>query len=158
MIEFLTAKSIVIPEGEVAKIVRGDQVLWEKDYTIATLADFMPGFVNSSDGALGQNATYPHAIYSPLMPLEQGKTYAINSDLSINLTDSGVRIRIYKADGSYAMSVTNTSFNNAYTSMTKNTSSIYVAQEITITAKQDCKIRVMFLDSNCLTTATIKIC
>lgn len=156
MIDFSNVKSIVIPEGEVSVIARGSEILWKKVSAICTLADFTSGFVNSSTGAVGHNATYPRAVSSPLISLEQGKIYKLNSDLSTSETNSGVRVRIFDASGSYAMSVTNANMNNAYMTMTDNASSIYIASEITMTPKQDCKIRIMFLDENYVTTAVFK--
>jgi hypothetical protein len=118
-----------------------------------TLEDFVPGFVNSSTGALEQNATYPRAISSPLISLEKGKEYLFTSDLSTSETNAGVRVRIFDASGKYALSVTNSNMNNAYMTMTDNASSVYIASEIGMTAKQDCKVRIMFLDSNYVTEA-----
>ncbi len=132
----------------------GDFVCGSGKYT---LVDFAPGFVNSSTGDLEQNDTYPRAISSPLISLEKGKEYLFTSDLATNQTNSGVRVRIYDASGKYALSVTNTNLNNAYMTMTSNNSSVYVATEIGITPKQDCKIRIMFLDNTYVTSAIFKL-
>jgi len=153
--DFSNAESIVIPEGEVVKIVRGSEILWQKPL-ICTLADFTSGFVNSSTGAVEQNASYPRSIVSPLISLEQGKKYVLTSDLATSVIDNGVRIRVYKDDGSYAFSVTNSNLDSDYMLITKNTSSVYLASEITLEANQDCKIRIMFIDNGYVTEAKFK--
>lgn len=155
MIDFQNVKSIVIPEGEVAVIARGEEILWEKSSALCTLADFTLGFVTTS-GVVQQNASYPRAIVSPLISLEQGEKYVLTSDLSTTVIDQGVRIRVYAADGTYAMSVTNSNLNNQYLSISDNASTVYLATKITMEAKQDCKIRIMFIDNNYVTTATFK--
>lgn len=155
MIDFSSAKSIVIPEGEVYTIACNGVILWRK-VGIYTLENFTLGFVNSSNGAVEQNPSYPKAIVSPLIYLEKGKNYILNSDLSADAVDSGVRIRVYNANGNYDFSVNNNNLNSKYLSISNNKSNVYLATEISMEAKQDCNIRIMFLEPNYLTTAVFK--
>lgn len=155
MIDFPNAVKIDIPEGEAAIIAHGSEILWQKALKY-TLDDFTPGFVNSSTGAVEHNATYPRAIVSPLIALKRGKAYVLNSDLKTNVIDNGVRVRLYDANGKYVTSITNANLNNDYMTMTKDASSVYLARKIAMTAKRDCRIRIMYIDSNYLTTAVFK--
>lgn len=137
-------------------VASGDMVV-EKT-VILTLDDFTAGFINKNTGAVETNSSFPRAVVSSLVELEQGRTYTLTSDISATTNDTGVRIRIYDTDDAFKLAVDANSLDNNYTSISySDGGSHYYAKTINITPKVDCKIRINYLDTNYVTTAELAV-
>ena len=121
--------------------------------TLLTLDDFQDGFVNMTTGVVESNSTYPNSIYSKLVTLRSGKTYTLTNDS--DGTKELLRIRLYNTDESYIGNL-NTTGSTAYVTSTSDVSNLFLAKTLTITPKQDLKVRIMYLDKSLLTKTELK--
>lgn len=121
--------------------------------TLLTLDDFQDGFVNMTTGVVESNSTYPNSIYSKFVTLRSGKTYTLTNDS--DGTKELLRIRLYNTDESYIGNL-NTTGSTTYVTSTGDVRNLFLAKTLTITPKQDLKVRIMYLNKSFLTKTELK--
>lgn len=129
-----------------------------REPVLLDMSDFTDGFINIDTGAIEQSSNYPNAIYSKMVELKAGKTYVLTNNLSTTEElGYGIRFRIYHKDKTYAYAARKEDINsNEYVTFTLNSSkAFYITDDVTITPKQDIKIRILFMDKSYVTECSL---
>lgn len=129
----------------------------ENNGMLLTMEDFESGFINKETGIIENDSTYPNSVSSKLIELKKGKTYRFISDLNTTVVDQGVRFRIYNMNNSFGEAIVKVAMtSNEYATFTlKSSKDFYVTDNIEIVPKKDFKMRIMFIDKQCVNMCTL---